>query len=247
VFCPFWKEISKVITTAFLFLLLLTNTQMPAQTPHSNLFPELLRYMEELESEEIPAGRKPALLELADYMGNRIKTGKPVRLVFICTHNSRRSHMSQLWAAALSTWLGLPGIESWSGGTEATAFNPRAVAALQRAGFQIEGSGEKNPWYEVRYGTGFTPLQAFSKRYDDPVNPRSDFCAVMTCSEADAACPIVPGAEERIALPFDDPKKADGTTEEARRYDERCRQIARELLFAFRMAANKAGTAPARR
>lgn len=247
VFCPFRRASSNGLTTAFLFLFLLVNTRMPAQTTKPDLFPELLGYLKNLESEEIPAERKPGLLELAEYMGDRIKTGKPVRLVFICTHNSRRSHMSQVWAAALGTWLELPGVEAWSGGTEATAFNPRAVAALRRAGFRIEGSGEKNPLYEVRYAPGTPPALVWSKRYDDPANPQSHFCAIMTCSGADAACPVVAGAEERIAITFEDPKKADNTPEEALLYDERCRQIARELLFAFRMAAKNAGRAPAQR
>ncbi len=55
----------------------------------------------------------------------------------------------------------------------------------------------------------------------------------MTCSQADKRCPIVAGAAARIALPFDDPKEFDGTPLERSKYDERCQQIARELLFVF--------------
>jgi arsenate reductase len=39
----------------------------------------------------------------------------------------------------------------------------------------------------------------------------------MTCSEADKNCPIVLGALDRISLPYNDPKEADGTPEEAAR------------------------------
>jgi arsenate reductase len=54
----------------------------------------------------------------------------------------------------------------------------------------------------------------------------------MTCTHADENCPFIPGAT-RISLPYEDPKAFDGTPEEEAIYAERCRQIARELLFAF--------------
>jgi len=157
-----------------------------------------------------------------------------VRLVFICTHNSRRSHLSQIWAQTAAGRYGVAGVETFSGGTEATAFNPRAVTALRRAGFTIpEPEAGANPRYQVRCHAEAPPLVCFSKVYGDASNPRSDFYAVMTCSQADQNCPVVAGAAQRIALPFDDPKAFDGTLEEAAQYDERCRQIAREMLFIF--------------
>ncbi|MCK4776283.1 MAG: protein-tyrosine-phosphatase, partial [Candidatus Krumholzibacteria bacterium] len=60
-----------------------------------------------------------------------------------------------------------------------------------------------------------------------------DFCAVMTCSQADKNCPVVVGASMRVAIPYDDPKAFDGTDQEAANYDERCRQISREMLYLF--------------
>jgi hypothetical protein len=69
--------------------------------------------------------------------------------------------------------------------------------------------------------------------YADAANPQREFCAIMTCSQADEACPNVAGAANRIAIPYEDPKAADGTPEEAAVYDERCAQIARETLYAF--------------
>ncbi|MCB0818945.1 MAG: protein-tyrosine-phosphatase, partial [Flavobacteriales bacterium] len=71
----------------------------------------------------------------------------------------------------------------------------------------------------------------------DPANPQKGFCAVMTCSEADANCPIVRGALDRVSLPYVDPKEADDTPEEAARYDERCLQIATELWYVMQQAA----------
>lgn len=55
----------------------------------------------------------------------------------------------------------------------------------------------------------------------------------MTCSEADENCPTVACAVARIAVPYDDPKSADGTNAEASIYDKRCAQISREMLYVF--------------
>ncbi|MGE0757413.1 MAG: protein-tyrosine-phosphatase [Pirellulaceae bacterium] len=186
------------------------------------------------EFDQIPPARQQQLRQLTRYIQTRKDGGQPIRLTFICTHNSRRSHMSQLWAAAAAIHYRVPKVETYSGGTEATAFNPRAVAAMQRAGFSIDPGPEPvNPRYQVHCGPGAAPQICFSKRFDAEPNPDADFCAVMTCTDADANCPVVPGAAERLALPFEDPKAFDGTPEEAQRYDERCAQIARELLFVF--------------
>lgn len=104
---------------------------------------------------------------------------------------------------------------------------------MRRAGFEVKNSGGENPRYEVRYSREGSGMVCFSKVYDHPVNPREGFAAVMTCSEADENCPFIPGADFRLSLPYDDPKEADGTAEEEVRYDERCRQIGREMLYAF--------------
>lgn len=189
------------------------------------------------EFEQIPDDRKQTLAKLASYVRSRVKAGQPVRLTFICTHNSRRSHLSQIWAKTAAAYYGVAGVETFSGGTEATAFNPRAVNALRRAGFEIpDPPAEKNPHYQVRFHAEGPILDCFSKVYHDSPNPIAEFCAVMTCTQADQNCPNVMGAAMRIAVPYDDPKAFDGTPEEAAKYDERCQQIAREMLFVFSKA-----------
>jgi hypothetical protein len=146
--------------------------------------------------------------------------------------------MSQLWAHTAADYYGLSGVETFSGGTEATAFHPRAVAAMRRAGFRVEKIGQgQNPIYQIWYRGEAPPLPAFSKVYDQAPNPGSGFGAVMTCAQADQACPVVAGAAARIALAYEDPKAFDGTDREAEMYDTRCRQIAREMLYVFSLAA----------
>ncbi len=186
------------------------------------------------EFDLIPTERKETLKELTQFVQSKITGGGKAYLNFICTHNSRRSHLSQIWAQAAAYYYGVPGVECFSGGTEATAFNPRAVKAMQDAGFNISITKDgNNPVYEVRFALEANPIIAFSKKYDDPFNHNKDFAAIMTCSHADENCPLVLGASGRIALTYDDPKEFDGTPLEAAKYSERVHQIGREILYAF--------------
>jgi arsenate reductase (thioredoxin) len=186
------------------------------------------------EFDQIPEQRREQLRKLASSIRNNVDGNRPARLTFICTHNSRRSHLCQIWAATAAAYYGVPRVETFSGGTVATAFNPRAAAALRRSGFAIdEPATLGNPRYHVRYSDDGPSFECFSKIYWDTPNPKADFCAVMTCAQADGLCPVVRGAASRISLPYDDPKAFDGTPQETATYDERCRQIAREILFTF--------------
>lgn len=203
------------------------------------LFPALNSTIDQLKSEfhQIPTQRKEILQQLSQYIQNKIKDKQKVYLNFICTHNSRRSHIAQLWAQVASHYYGQAGIACFSGGTEATAFNYRAVKAMSDVGFKINKIKDgENPTYEVHYTPDAPPISAFSKKYDDPFNPDKDFAAVMTCSQADENCPFVLGASARISLNYDDPKNFDGTPQEVEKYTERVLQIGREILYACHQA-----------
>ena len=186
------------------------------------------------EFDKIPEDRKKALKKLALFVETKVKAGEKAELIFICTHNSRRSHISQIWAQTAAAYYGLSNVTAYSGGTEATAFNPRAVKAMEEAGFKITKISEgTNPLYEVRFADDATPIKAFSKKYNGEGNPKLSFGAIMTCSQADQNCPVVEGATVRIAIPFEDPKAFDGTPEESEKYRERAQQIGREISYAF--------------
>lgn len=198
-------------------------------------YPELKRYLTEATArfESIPVTRKSELAKVADYVRERVSKSQPAKLTFICTHNSRRSHLSQIWAQVAAEYYGLVGVETFSGGTEATAFNPRAVAAMQRCGLKIvaDDPAATNPRYSVYTSDLATPQICFSKAYGDPPNPSQGYCAVMTCSQADDACPLVMGCDLRMPIRYEDPKVADDTEFEAQRYDERSAQICSEMLY----------------
>lgn len=205
------------------------------------LYPALKSLIAELEKEfpSIEADRLPVLDKLTSYMATGQKRNESINLIFICTHNSRRSHLSQIWAQTAAYVYGVENLFCYSGGTGATAFNPRAVKAMREAGFniRIEKDGD-NPIYDVKFSEGTAPIKAFSKVYDDPFNPQRNFAAIMTCSHADENCPFIPGADVRIPLTYDDPKDFDGTPLEEEKYRERVREIGREMLYAFSRVKN---------
>jgi arsenate reductase (thioredoxin) len=200
------------------------------------LSPNVKKTVVELISEfdQIPFERKKLLARLASFIESKASKGERTELNFICTHNSRRSHLSQIWAQTAANYYQIPNVICYSGGTEATAFNPRAVKAMSEAGFKIDKTTEgTNPVYEVRFSNAADPVLAFSKKYDADGNPKALFGAVMTCSHADQNCPIVFGAAERFSITYDDPKDFDDTPQEAAKYHERVLQIGREMLYAF--------------
>ena len=200
------------------------------------LFPALTACFELAETKyaAISAERKASLQLLSHYIRERLALKQPVELTFICTHNSRRSHFTQIWAQAAAAFYGVRGIHCYSGGTEETAFNENAIHALRNAGFLITGNSDKNnPHYMVRFGKSLPALSAFSKKYNDAANPQHSYGAVMTCSQADESCPVVIGAAERFTIRYDDPKRSDGSPEQDKVYAATSAQIALEMGYVF--------------
>lgn len=200
----------------------------------TNVFKAIAEEIETLQPDAIPQERRALLQPLIDYIQNKVQKGQEIRINFICTHNSRRSHISQAWAQALAAWFGIKNVSCYSGGTRATALFPMAAETLKSVGFQVTALSEgNNPVYSIKYSSNDHPVIGFSKTYDDAFNPESGFAAVMTCSEADGDCPFIPGAEKRIPITYEDPKAFDNTPVQAEKYRERSRQIATELCYVF--------------
>lgn len=199
----------------------------------NSLFPALEGTISQLLIAQIPADRLPVIESMADYILSKIKSDEEVLLNFICTHNSRRSQFSQIWAQTAADYYEIPAA-CYSGGVEVTAFNERAVEAIIRDGFKVVAKGGGDPIYFVLQGEDSVPIVTFSKVYNDPINPTNGFAAVMTCDHADENCPFIPGTEKRIPLRFEDPKSFDGTELEERMYTKRSHQIGAELFLIFK-------------
>lgn len=198
------------------------------------MFENLSKSIEIIKNISVSDERKAVLKPLADYIQNKVDSNQEIRLNFICTHNSRRSHLSQIWAQTMAFHFGIKNIFCYSGGTEATAMFPKVAETLTHQGFQIQQlSQEQNPLYAIKFDDNKHPIIGFSKTYFNDFNPKSNFAAIMTCSNADEGCPMVFGAEARFPIKYDDPKAFDGTEVMNEKYAERSLQIASELYFVF--------------
>ena len=198
------------------------------------LFPEIENVINTLNFESISEDRKIVLQPLVDFIQTKASNNLEIRLNLICTHNSRRSHLSQVWAQTAAAYYNINNVFCYSGGTEATAMFPMAAKTLVKQGFKIKTIAEgSNPVYSIKYSENAHPIIGFSKTFDDDFNPKSEFAAILTCSSADQGCPFIAGAEVRIPITFEDPKAFDNTPQQAEKYEERSVQIATEMFYVF--------------
>jgi arsenate reductase len=198
------------------------------------MYSNLSQTLEIISKISVPDERKEVLQPLIDYIQNKVTTNQEIRLNFICTHNSRRSHLSQIWAQTIAFQFQIDNVFCYSGGTEATAMFPKVAETLINQGFQIQKlSDAKNPVYAVKYDENQAPIICFSKTYGDDFNPKTSFGAIMTCNNADEGCPMVFGAEARFPIKYNDPKAFDGTDLMDVKYAERSLEIASEMYYVF--------------
>ncbi|MEO1012424.1 MAG: protein-tyrosine-phosphatase [Bacteroidota bacterium] len=200
----------------------------------STVFPEIESTIKALDPRTISNERRAVLRPLLDFIKSKASKHQEIRINFICTHNSRRSHLCQVWAQTLANYFNVQNVFCYSGGTEATALFPKVAETLKKSGFLIQTiSDGNNPVYSIKYANDEHPIVGFSKKLDDDFNPKTGFGAIMTCDSANEACPFVPGAETRIPITFEDPKAFDNTPQQAEKYQERSLQIATELFYVF--------------
>jgi arsenate reductase len=214
------------------------------QGSDAGLLPSLRPYVDEVAGDLalVPPERQSVLGEIAATIVTRLEEGYDADLTFICTHNSRRSHMSQIWAQTAARYYGLDRVHAYSGGTQETCCNPRTITAMRRAGFTVEDATTgDNPVYLVRYAADRPPVRAYSKVYNSDDNPKEGFIALMTCSSADKSCPVVQGAVARYAIHYVDPKLCDDLPTETTAYNERCREIAREMFYIMSKVRSQVG------
>jgi arsenate reductase len=195
---------------------------------------QIIQTIELFSAQNISAERKAVLQPLLEYIQSKKENNDNIRLNFICTHNSRRSHLSQVWAQTMAFHFGLKNIFCYSGGTEATAMFPKVAETLIHQGFHIEQlSDTNNPVYAVKYDDNESPIICFSKTYNSAFNPKNKFGAIMTCNNAAEGCPLVLGAEARFPVTYHDPKAYDNTALQTEKYTERSLEIAQEMWYVF--------------
>jgi arsenate reductase (thioredoxin) len=194
----------------------------------------ILKTIKLFSEDNIIEERRLLLQPLIDYIQRKKDSKTKVFLIFICTHNSRRSHLSQIWAQTMAYHFGINNVYCYSGGTEATATFPLIVETLIQQGFQIQKlSSTENPVFMVKYSPNESPIICFSKQYNHDFNPKNNFGAILTCNGADESCPIVFGAEERFPIKYNDPKIYDNTALRTEKYIEKSIEIGQEMFYVF--------------
>jgi arsenate reductase len=204
------------------------------------MFEKLENTISEISKITISEERKKVLQPLVEYIKLKKENSEAIQLNFICTHNSRRSHLAQVWAQTMAHYFNIPNVQCYSGGTETTAMFPKVLDTLALQGFDcIKLTDTSNPIYELKYDLNEAPIICFSKVFDDAFNPSQNFAAILTCNSADEACPYIAGAELRIPVKYEDPKAFDGTELMDEKYLERSREIASEMFFSFSLVVSR--------
>jgi hypothetical protein len=196
----------------------------------AELLPSLERTVRELlaEPDSIHPLRQANVRNVALYVAGDILAGGSASIMFLCTHNSRRSQMAQAWGLAAAARFDVP-VTCYSGGTGPTRVHSSAMAGLSALGFDVLPAGEGR--FSVAFShAGRTEL--WSKRYQDAAKERQ-FIAIANCSQADEGCPTIPSARTRLAMLYDDPRVADGHPDEVQVYTACASTIGRELMALF--------------
>ncbi len=159
-------------------------------------------------------------------------------MTFICTHNSRRSHLCEIMFRSASKFYGLDSVTTYSGGTEGTALYPAVAESCARHGFttnEVQAHGQRawKIYHDILEEEISTPL-LFSKEYTHNANAQEGYHAIMVCDSANEECPVVFGAKQRYSLLFVDPKHSDGGRKQAEVYDNTLRTIAQEMGYIVR-------------
>ncbi|HKP52569.1 MAG TPA: arsenate reductase ArsC [Chloroflexia bacterium] len=129
----------------------------------------------------------------------------PVRVLFLCTHNSARSQMAEGWLRH----LGGERFEAHSAGTEETLVRPFAIRAMSEVGVDISGQKSKT-------------LERYIQQPWDVI--------ITVCDQANESCPLFPGGKQRLHWSLPDPSKATGSEEEQLAAYRQVRDTLRERI-----------------
>ena len=163
---------------------------------------------------------KKIIYNVINKLNNNIKVCRDI--VFICTHNSRRSIFCEVWANILANKY-LKNINFYSAGTERTSIHNEVIKSFSRLGIKTK---------ENTIQIGETSIILKSKILKEL--KLDSFISIFTCGEAEESCPIDRRSQINIPLLFDDPKRYDGLKNERIEYDKTCSLIAKKLNFIIK-------------
>jgi len=180
----------------------------------------------------IDDNRKELLLKIANKIAVNYNNND-ININFICTHNSRRSQLGQVWSFFAADYFKLP-INAFSGGTEVTAFHRNTVKTLTEVGFKfdVDEFSHTNPIYRISFSDDKPSLLGFSKLYNNIEN-KTPYFVLTTCNNADENCPFIPEAIDRFHVPYIDHKHSDDSAIQDETYLKTSGIIAAQMYYLF--------------
>ena len=137
---------------------------------------------------------------------------KPINVLFLCTHNSARSILSE----ALLNHMGQGKFKAYSAGSsprENQKPNPMAIATLENAGISTEGLTSKS--WDV---------------FATPDAPHMDLIITVCDNAAGEVCPYWPGQPATAHWGYSDPSETIGTDKQKlEAFKQTLHQIKRRL------------------
>jgi protein-tyrosine-phosphatase len=135
----------------------------------------------------------------------------PIRVLFLCTHNSARSQMAE----GLLRELSHNEIEVFSAGTEPTAIHPLAIKVLS--------------------GRGIDLTTYRSKHLEEYLGQNFDY-VITVCDRVREVCPIFPGEPEHIHWSFPDPVAIEGNPQiQESGFEETARELTIRIQYLLLM------------
>ena len=160
----------------------------------------LISYIKKINAFYPKKNDKKRLHSIIDILNDSIKSTK--NIVFICTHNSRRSQFCEIWGNVFSKIYNKK-LNVYSAGLKKTSVYKGVIFSLSRTGLKISGDGK------VKYEEN--EINLTSKTLDDIKEQK--FIGVMTCSNAEKSCPIDQRSIKNINMFYKDPKDFEAYTE----------------------------------
>ncbi len=228
------------IFPVLVFLFITTACDNPGTLPFNA---QLTAYCQSLPDEfvNVPDSTQRKLREAGTYIVDRLNSGRETSISFVCEHNSRKSHLGHIWTQMATVYYGIDNVKCFSGGTNPTYVNQRIIKALENTGFQVseKGMAGNGPKYHLDFGKPSHGFEIFSKRYDHPMNPDTNYLAISLCLNPEECCPIAYGADRQLTIPYEDLQPYDNTPLEEAKYDEQCRQVARDMFYMMDFVKNR--------
>ena len=139
----------------------------------------------------------------------------PLKILFLCIHNSARSQMAEAYLKK----LGRERFLAESAGLEPGQLNPLAIEVMKEDGIDISKNPTKDVFEMHKQGRLF------------------NYVVTVCDPKASEQCPIFPGMQKKINWSFDDPSKFTGTQQEkleqTRAVRDKIKKAVQELVNEF--------------